>query len=122
VDIAGSVAVGGAPVVGAKVRLTNRMTRARVITTTDATGSYEFDPVVAGSYRIWIQPVNVAVTTTVSGALEIKELPVAGTKVRLRQVGTTNRTDTFTGADGSFSFGSVAPGTYRVLFLNVTVP
>jgi hypothetical protein len=120
-DLQGNVAVGGAPVAGSKVILTNKPA-GKVTTTTDATGSYQFDPVAAGSYKIIIGSFTVPGTTTVSGALQVKGAPSVGTKVKLKNVATGVTVNTTTDASGAFSFASVAPGKYKITLPKVTVP
>lgn len=64
--VAGSLAVGGSPVVGAPITLKNKTTGAKRNTTTDGAGRYQFDPVPAGPYVITVKTVSVASTAAVS--------------------------------------------------------
>ena len=84
VGLLGSVAVGGAPVVGAKVLLKNLATAAKSKSTTDAAGGYQFEPVASGSYSIGIGTFTVGATNTISGNLRVKLAPSVGTKVKLK--------------------------------------
>jgi hypothetical protein len=122
VDLQGSVAVGGAPLVGTKVKLKNRATAVVTKTTTDAAGAYQFDPVASGSYKIKIGLFEVGAPTTVSGTLTVKGAPSVGTKLKLRNLDTGVVLKTTTDAGGNFSFAGVAPGTHKVIISPVPVP
>jgi hypothetical protein len=122
VDVQGSVAVGGAPVVATKVVLKNKNTGDRVKDTTDDAGAYQFGPVAAGTYQITGKPLIVASATTVSGSLRVKGAPSAGTPVALRNVATGVVSKTTTDANGHFSFAVAVPGSYKVVVSAVMVP
>ena len=122
IDLQGSAAVGGAPVIGARVILKNLATRAKLSTTTDAAGAYGFGVVTAGTYNIVIHGVGVTTTTIISGTVEVREAPSVGTQVKLRNIDTGARAKTSTDGTGAFSFSGVAPGSYRLTILTVTVP
>jgi hypothetical protein len=121
VGLQGSVAVGGAPVVGAKVQLKNLATAVKSKTTTDATGAYHFD-LTAGSYSITIGTFVLNAPNTVSGSLIVKLAPSVGTKVKLKNktAGVVRRTTT--DASGNFSFAGAASGQYKITISPVTVP
>ena len=117
IDIQGRLAIGGAPVVGATMQLTNKTTGVKTTTTSNAIGAYQFDPVEPGKYKITTKRwVVVASTSTVSGNVTVKGAPLVGAKVKL---GTLNTT---TDAGGNFSFSGVAPGKYKVIVVTVPVP
>jgi parallel beta-helix repeat protein len=120
--VAGSLAVGGNPVVGAQVTLKNTATRAKRNTSTDGAGRYQFDPVPAGPYQITVKTVSVASTAAVSGNLRVKGLPSAGNTVKLKNLGTGFTVSTSTDAAGNFSFAGVQPGSYKLSIMGVTVP
>jgi len=122
IDLEGSVAVGGAPVVGAKTILKNLATRAKLKTTTDAAGAYQFGVVAAGNYKITIQRVGVTTTTTVSGTVEVREAPSVGNKVTLKNLETKAKVDTTTDSTGAFSFAGVVPGSHKLTVATVTIP
>jgi Tol biopolymer transport system component len=122
IDIQGSVAVGSAPVVGTKVKLRNLVTKVLTKTTTDAAGSYQFDPVVSGSYKINIGLFEVGETTTVTGTLPVTGAPSAGTKVKLKNLDTAAVVKATTDASGNYSFPDVGPGNLKITVLSVTVP
>ncbi len=122
VDLQGSVAVGGTPVVGTKVKLKKLATAGVTKTTTDATGTYQFNPVASGSYKITIGNFVVGAPTTVSGTLTVKGAPSVGTKLKLKNLDTAVVRKTTTDAGGNFSFASVAPGTHKVIISPVPVP
>jgi hypothetical protein len=122
IDIQGSVAVGGAPVVGTKVKLTNRTTKVVTKTTTDAAGAYQFDPVDPGSYKITIGRFEVGAPTTVSGTLMVQGAPSAGTKLKLKNLDTGLLLKSTTDAGGTFSFAGVSAGTHKLNIPTVTVP
>ena len=115
-DLQGSLAVGGAPVVGTQVKLKNRDT------TTDAAGIYQFDPVAAGSYNITIGPFVVSAPTTVSGNLTVKGAPSVGTNLKLKNRETDVVRQTATDASGNFSFAGAVPGTHTLTISAVPVP
>ena len=121
-DIQGSVAVGGAPLVGTKVQLKNVRTPAKSKTTTDAAGTYQFDPVAAARYKITIGTFAVGATATVSGNLTVGGAPSVGTNVTLKDKGTGALVTTTTDASGNFSFPDVTPGNYTISMLPVVVP
>ncbi|HYB43811.1 MAG TPA: carboxypeptidase regulatory-like domain-containing protein, partial [Candidatus Methylomirabilis sp.] len=122
IDLEGSAAVGGVPVVGANVILTNMATRAKLKAITDATGAYQSGVVAPGTYKITIQRVGVTTTTTVSGTVEVRETPSVGNKVRLKSGATKVRFDTTTDSTGAFSFAGVVPGSYKLTIQLVTLP
>ena len=113
--IDGNVFVGGVPQVGKTVKLRNTATGATATTKTDANGDYEFSPVANGIYQITIK-LNLAAVGTVSGHVEVNDVPEAGKTVKIRQ-----GTDT-TDANGDFSIPNVAVGPRRVVIKNVDVP
>jgi hypothetical protein len=118
IDIQGRLTIDGAPVVGATMRLTNKITGVKTTTTSNAIGAYQFDPVDPGKYRIMTaRRVVVGSTSTVSGNVMVKGAPLAGAKVKLKPLNTTT-----TDASGNFSFSGVAPGNYRVTVVTVPVP
>jgi hypothetical protein len=122
--IQGSVAGGGAPVVGVKVVLKSNLVD-RATTTTDVTGSYQFNPVSAGSYNIVIGTFIVQEITTVSGGLLVKGVPFKTSKrkeVELKNLGTKVTVYTTTDASGNFSFAGVLPGKYKITIPKITVP
>lgn len=120
--VAGSLAVGGSPVVGAQVTLKNTTTLAKLNTATDGAGGYHFDPAPAGPYQITVKSVVVAGTATVSGNLRVRGLPSVGDKVKLKNLGTGITMSTSTDAAGNFSLAGAQPGTYKVSIMGVTVP
>ena len=115
-DLQGSLAVGGAPVVGIQVKLKNRDT------TTDAAGIYQFDPVASGSYNLTIGPFVVGAPTTVSGNLTVKGAPSVGTNLKLKNRETDVVRQTTTDASGNFSFAGAVPGTHTLTISTVAVP
>jgi hypothetical protein len=121
VGIRGTVAMGGAPVVGVTAKLRNKLAGARQRTRTDGTGTYQFDP-GEGTYTIRIKPLEVSGPTTVSGTVEVTESPAAGTEVRLKNLDTGAKVTTITDASGAFSFAGVEAGSYRIIISRVTVP
>jgi hypothetical protein len=122
IDLQGSVAVGGAPVVGAKVKLKNLATLVVTKTTTDAAGAYQFDPVASGSYKITIGTFEVGAPSTVSGNLTVKGAPSVGTKLKLKNLDTGVVRKTTTDASGNFSFAGAAPGIHKIAIPTVPVP
>ena len=116
------MAVGGAPVVGTKVKLKNLTTAVKAKTTTDAAGAYQFDPVASGNYKVGIGTFVVGAPTTVSGTLTVKGAPSVGTKVKLKNKTTGAVLKTTTDASGNFSFAGAAAGTSKITISPVPVP
>jgi hypothetical protein len=121
-DLQGSVAVGGAPVIGTKVQLKNLATSVKVKTTTNGAGAYQVDPVASASYSITIGTFVVGSPATVSGNLKVKGAPSVGTKLKLKNQTTGVLLKTTTDASGNFSFAGAAPGKYKITISPVPVP
>jgi hypothetical protein len=122
VGVQGSVAVGGAPVVGTKVQLKNLATAVKAKTTTDPAGAYQFDPVASGSYSITIGTFVVGASATLSGNLKVKGAPSVGTKLKIKNKNTGVVSKTTTDASGNFSLPGAAPGAYKITISPVPVP
>jgi hypothetical protein len=121
-DLQGSVAVGGAPVVGTKVQLKNLAAPGTAKTTTNGAGGYQFDQVTSGSYKITIGTFTVSGPATISGNLKVKGGPSVGTKVKLKSKTTGLVLKTTTDASGNFSFAGAASGKYKITISPVPVP
>jgi hypothetical protein len=120
--IQGSLSVGAAPVEGATVSLKQKGVPGKATTTTDATGTYQFDPVAPGSYKIKVQEFVVGAISTVSGNVVVKGMGLAGAKVKLKNLDTGVKVKTTTDGSGNFSFPGVSPGNYRLIISTVSVP
>jgi hypothetical protein len=120
--LVGSVAVGGAPLVGAKVQLKNLATTVKSKSQTDAAGGYQFEPVASGSYSIGIGTFMLTTPNTISGNLRVKLAPSVGTKLKLKNKTTGLLLKTTTDASGNFSFAGAAAGQYKLTISPVAVP
>jgi probable HAF family extracellular repeat protein len=121
-SIAGTAAIDAAPVVGATVKLKNRVTGDSVTIDIGPAGAYEFQPVDPSTYKITIKTLTLLGAGTVSGTLTVNGAPSAGNRVKLKNRDTGARTTTTTDAGGVFSFADVAAGPYRLNIPKVTVP
>jgi len=119
IAIAGDVTINGAPLIGAGVVLKNTQTTMTRNTTTDTNGAYQFHPVDPGTYKITIKKVKVVGTATVSGNLQVHEIPSAGNAVKLKNVSTGATLSTTTDASGNYSFAGVPSGKYKIIINNV---
>lgn len=136
-SVAGTItdSVAGTPIAGARVTLSGNSK----VDTTQADGKYVFDKVATGTYSVTASALtyvsktvstvvsgtaaitaNVALAkiayATVSGTVADSAAPttmISGSIVSLRSGNATVKLDT-TGADGKYSFDSVATGSYTV--------
>ena len=118
-SISGSVTGGALPLADATVKLFDSSGAPFMHTVTDASGSFSFDVVPAGTYSLACTPETALSLGAVAGTVNSVGLdcngPVAGAKLSLSNLsGAVLVATTRTNTEGKYLFGGVVAGEYVV--------